>query len=110
MPPTLQAANLNLALWKRLLAAFYGGITEELLLRLFLLPLLAWVLWKIARRGGKPPANWVYWGTIALSARLFSIAHLPAAASVWSLTPIVVIRTLALNSLMGIAFGFLYWQ
>ena len=32
------------ALWKRLLASFYGGMDEEILCRLFLLSLLAWLI------------------------------------------------------------------
>lgn len=110
MPQTAQSTTLNIALWKRVLACFYGGITEELLLRLFLMTLIAWVLWKMGLREGKDPSRLAFWLAIAFSALLFGVAHLPAAAAIWSLTPIVITRTLVLNSLMGIAFGFLYWQ
>jgi membrane protease YdiL (CAAX protease family) len=110
MPQTAQSTTLNIALWKRVLACFYGGITEELLLRLFLMTLIAWVFWKMGLRGEKQPSPLAFWLAIALSALLFGVAHLPAAATLWSLTPIVIIRTLVLNSLIGIAFGFLYWQ
>ncbi|MBD2318702.1 hypothetical protein [Phormidium tenue] len=49
---------------------------------------------------------------IGLAAGLVSgleIAHLPVAASIWTLTPIVIIRTILLNSTLGVAFGYLYW-
>jgi hypothetical protein len=39
-----------------------------------------------------------------------AIAHLPVAATIWTLTPIVIIRTTLLNSLLGVAFGYLYWR
>lgn len=110
MPQTVQSTTLNIALWKRVLACFYGGIVEELLLRLFLMTLMAWVFWKMGLREGKHPARLAFWLAIALSALLFGVAHLPAAATLWSLTPIVITRTMVLNSLMGIVFGFLYWQ
>ena len=110
MPQTAQSTTLNIALWKRVLACFYGGIVEELLLRLFLMTLIAWVFWKIGLRKGEQPSQLAFWLAIAFSALLFGVAHLPATAVLWSLTPIVITRTLVLNSLMGIAFGFLYWQ
>jgi membrane protease YdiL (CAAX protease family) len=110
LPRTEQATTLDIDLWKRFLASFYGGITEELLLRLFLMTLIVWVLWKLGLRAGEQPSEGAFWGAITLSALLFGVGHLPAAAAVWTLTPIVIARTLILNSMMGIAFGFLYWQ
>src|SRR5258708_798661 len=44
------------ALWKRLLAGVYGGIDEEILLRLFLLSLLAWLISFFWPLPGRPPA------------------------------------------------------
>lgn len=110
LPQTAQVTALNIALWKRLLVSFYGGITEELLLRLFLMTLITWLLWKLRLRGEDKPSGWVFGGAIVLSALLFGVAHLPAAAALWTLTTVVIARTLVLNSLLGIAFGFLYWQ
>jgi membrane protease YdiL (CAAX protease family) len=110
LPNTPQAAALDIALWKRLLASFYGGITEELLLRLFLMTLIVWMLWKAGLRVGGQPSQLAFWAAITLSALLFGVGHLPAAAAIWTLTPIVITRTLVLNSLMGFAFGFLYWR
>ncbi len=42
--------------------------------------------------------------------RLFLVSDLPAVASVSPLTAILVTRTIVLNSLAGIAFGWLYWR
>jgi hypothetical protein len=50
MPPTTQPIGGNIELWKRLLASFYGGITEELLLRLFLMTLIAWIIWELGEK------------------------------------------------------------
>lgn len=90
-----------------LLASCYGGIAEELQLRLFLMTLVVWLLARFGRR--QPPAA-AYWVAIAVAAVLFGAGHLPAAAKVWGLTDIVVFRTIALNAIAGLAFGWLYWR
>jgi membrane protease YdiL (CAAX protease family) len=110
LPPTPASTTLRIDLWKRLLASFYGGITEEVLLRLFLMTGITWVLWKAGCKAGKRPSQGAVWGAIALSALLFSLAHLPATAAIWPLTPIVIIRAVVLNGLISLAFGFLYWR
>ena len=43
IPATISSAAPDIALWKRLLASFYGGIAEELMCRLFLMSLLVWL-------------------------------------------------------------------
>jgi membrane protease YdiL (CAAX protease family) len=110
MPQTAVSTSLNIDLWKRLLAAFYGGVTEEILLRLFLMTLITWLLCKGGMRTKNHPTKLAFWIAIVVAAFIFAIAHLPVAASIWTLTPIVIIRTILLNSLLGIAFGYLYWR
>ncbi len=110
MPKTAISTSLNIDLWKRLLAAVYGGITEEILLRLFLMTLVTWLLWKFGLRTRNYPSKLAFWIAIAAAALLFAIAHLPVALTIWTLTPIVIIRTIVLNSLLGVAFGYLYWR
>lgn len=95
------------AAWKGLLASFYGGIGEEVQLRLFLMTLLVWTWARLCRR---PPSVATYGFAIATAALLFGAGHLPAAADVWPLTPLVVLRTLLLNGVAGLAFGWLYWR
>jgi hypothetical protein len=82
-----------------LLASVYGGIGEEVLTRLFLVSVIAWVL-----RGR---ATWL---AIVIAAVLFAAGHLPAVAAVSPLTAVLVTRTIVLNSVAGIAFGWLYWR
>ena len=36
--------------------------------------------------------------------------HLPAIAALTPLTPIVILRTVGLNALLGLAFGWLFWR
>jgi len=89
---------------------FYGGITEELLLRWGLMSLLAWVGWRVVQRGQGLPRAWLLWTAIAVSALLFGVGHLAAAAALTPLTPAVIIRTVLLNAGAGIIFGWLYWR
>jgi membrane protease YdiL (CAAX protease family) len=72
--------------------------------------LIAWIIWKIACKGRAAPTAVVFWIAIVVAAVLFGVGHLPATASVWPLTTIVVVRAIALNGLAGLAFGFFYWR
>jgi hypothetical protein len=111
LPEALRTANntepsgLNL-----LTAMFYGGITEEILMRWGLMSLLVWIAWKGLKQGVTLPSQGIYQGAIVLAALVFGLLHLPATAAIVSLTPVVIIRALLLNGIVGIAFGWLFWQ
>lgn len=89
------------------LASFYGGIAEELQLRLFLMTLLVWMLTLAGRHRPKPA---LFWLAIAIAALAFGAGHLPAADKVWGLSSVVVVRTIVLNAVGGMVFGWLYWK
>jgi hypothetical protein len=88
----------------------YGGITEELLLRFGLMSLIAFVGWYVTGRQSDGPGSRVMWAAIVVSAVLFGVGHLPALAQAVGLTPALIARTVLLNALAGIVFGWLYWQ
>ena len=98
------------ALWKRLLAGVYGGIDEEILLRLFLMSLLAWLLGLVWRAPGGRPADGAFWLANILAAVIFGLAHLPTTAALVKLNALLVVRAIALNSVVGVATGYLYWR
>jgi membrane protease YdiL (CAAX protease family) len=109
--PESMRAFFEIPLWKRLLAGVvYGGITEELFMRLFLLSLVAWVLARWWKTADGSPTNGVFWAAIFLVALLFGLGHLPATAYMAPLTPMLVVRALALNAFPGVAFGYLFWR
>jgi hypothetical protein len=98
------------ALWKRLLASVYGGIDEEILLRLFLLSLLAWLIsfaWHLP--DGKPTTGALWVATI-VAAVIFGLGHLPTTAALVKLTPLLIVRAILLNGIVGVATGYLYWR
>jgi len=106
----LNLQNAQPAAWKGFLASFYGGIAEELLLRLFLMSLLAWLGRFVSKTQEGKPTNSVFWIANILAAVLFGLGHLPATAMIIPLTPLVITRAIVLNGLAGVAFGWLYWK
>lgn len=110
MPGTMQVALPEIALWKRFLACFYGGITEELICRLFLMTLLVWLCRRFASPKDASATSRMYWAGVIGAALLFGLGHLPAAAALWPLTTLVVARVLIMNCIGGIVFGWLYWR
>lgn len=96
--------------WQGFFASFYGGIVEEVMSRFFLLTLLVWIGSKISRSSEGKPSQAVIWIAILISGLIFGIAHLPSAAVMGvQLTPLYIVRTLALNG-VGILYGWLYWK
>jgi membrane protease YdiL (CAAX protease family) len=107
---TLSLNNAQPAAWKGFLASFYGGIVEEVLLRLFLMSFLAWVGKFLSHTPEGYPTSAVLWIANILAALIFGLAHLPATAALLPLTPLVITRAVILNGLGGVAFGWLYWK
>ncbi|UFJ41746.1 CPBP family glutamic-type intramembrane protease [Brevibacillus humidisoli] len=98
--------------WKGVLTIFYGGVVEEVQVRLFLMTLIAWVLIKLFHRHhtGMIPSVY-YWVAIVTAATIFGLLHLPATEQAFGeLTPLLVARGIVLNSLLGIFFGYLFWK
>lgn len=103
-----EGSNLKPPAWQGFLASFYGGIDEEVLLRLFVLSLLAWLGKFVSHTAEGAPTLAVLWSANILAAVLFGLGHLPATSLLIPLTPLVVARAIVLNGLGGIAFGYLY--
>ena len=98
-PPAMHAL-FAIPLWKRLLAGvLYGDITEELLMRLFLVSLVAWVCGRWWRTPGGLPTSGAFWIAIVLVAVLFGLGHLPATSAITPLTTMLVLRAVVLNGI-----------
>lgn len=100
-----QASRPDVADW--VMGVFYGGITEEILMRWGFMSALAWVLWCIGGKGRMGPA---IGAAIGLTALVFGVAHLPALGTQVELTGGVVLRTVCLNALAALVYGWLYWR
>lgn len=96
--------------WRRMLACFYGGIGEEMAMRLFLVTLFVWISYKVRRTKDNTPTNVGVWLSIIIVSIIFGLGHLPMTAGLMKITPIVVARAVILNGIAGIVFGWLYWK
>lgn len=110
LPAALAEASPQIALWRRFLATFYGGITEEVLMRLFVVSGAAWLLGRVWQTPAGLPTSGAFWVAILLAALLFGLGHLPATAAITPLTPLIVVRAIVLNGIIGVICGWLYWQ
>lgn len=92
---------------------FYGGITEEILVRWGFMAPVAYALWWGRNRLGdatETPSETIMWVAIAVSAVVFGVGHLPALASTSGLTTPLIVRTVVLNAIVGVGFGWLFWR
>ena len=103
------AAIPGLSWWQGLLTSLYGGINEEIMMRLFCLNALLWLL-NLVFRSSPSRAEWKVWTAVAASALLFGLGHLPAAGAMMGMSPLMVVRILVLNLIAGLAFGVLFWK
>jgi hypothetical protein len=97
-------------IWKRFLACFYGGLGEEILMRLFLMSLVAWLVGKVWKTASGLPSSGAFWLANILVAVAFGAGHLPLAAHLTPLTPLLVTTVVSLNALLALGFGQLYWK
>ena len=90
-------------------SVLYGGIIEEIMLRLFVLSLLAFIIWKLfCRKSETAPAKALIAANIA-AALIFAAGHLPATLmSFGEITPLILLRCFILNGGFGLVFGRIY--
>ena len=106
---TVISTHQNYApIWQKLLAAVYGGVAEEILMRLFLMMLFVWINVKLFKQA--EPSKIGIMLLIFLTAIIFGLGHLPLTASMITITPIVIMRAIILNGIGGIVFGWLFWK
>ena len=86
----------------------YGAIIEEIMLRLFLMSLIAFILHRLFAKDKELPTNGVLIASNIISALIFALGHLPATFLLIGNTPLIILRCLLLNGGFGLAFGYLY--
>lgn len=85
----------------------YGGVIEEVMLRLFLMSLIAVIIQKISKQEEMNEKILVIANIIA--ALLFAAGHLPATIIMISpVTPMIIFRCFLFNGGFGLLFGRLY--
>ena len=89
-------------------AIIYGGIIEEVMLRLFLMSLAALLLHKLFEKNTDKPTTKVLIAANVIAALLFAAGHLPATFAMIGNSPILIFRCFLLNGCLGLLFGYLY--
>ena len=92
-------------------SVLYGGIVEELMLRFFMMSLVAFIIWKLFFKKYMKEEIPVKIFVIAniICALLFAAGHLPATLSMFGeLSFIILFRCFLLNGGVGFVFGELY--
>ena len=78
------------------------------MIRLFLMSLVAFILWKVFFKGEEQISVKVIVIANVISALFFAAGHLPATAMSIGITPVILIRCFLLNGGVGLVFGRLY--
>ena len=86
----------------------YGGVIEEVMLRLFFMSLIAFALYKLFERKKEKPSVVVLMIANIIASLLFAAGHLPLTSILFGLTPMFVFRCFLLNGGLGLMFGWLY--
>lgn len=112
--PQIGAIEVTVGTIESILASFYGGIAEEILMRLFVLPFICLLIIGSLKLLGFAK-TWkrtdkVVWTSIILAAILFGIGHLTIASAISDITPMVILRTVLLNGIGGVVFGWLFYR
>lgn len=94
-----------------LASVLYGGVIEEVMMRLFFMSLLAFIIWKVFFRkyDREHIPNGVFAAANIIAALAFAAGHLPATIVTFGgLTPLIVFRCFLLNGGFGLIFGWLW--
>lgn len=105
---TRYAARAADPMWRPWVLALESSIIEEIVFRLFIMTILAWLVVKAGRsRVSLPLAFGI---ALLVSSLVFGAAHVPAWASVAKPSIALVAAVLALNGLGGLLLGWVYWR
>ena len=101
------SADFDAPTW--IASILYGGVIEEVMMRLFFMSLLALIVWKLfCKKEEKVPVKILVISNI-IAGMAFAAGHLPATIMLFgTLTPMILFRCFLLNGAFGILFGNLY--
>ena len=86
----------------------YGAVIEEVMLRLFMMSLFAFLLHKLLGKGSETPAAAILIAANVIAALLFAAGHLPATFQLLGDSHMIILRCFLLNGGLGFLFGELY--
>lgn len=106
IPPVMESYLVKPTFNYVIASVTYGGVVEEVMLRLFFMSLIAFALSRFSKDKTATDTHFIIANII--SALIFAAAHLPANAMSLGLTPIIVIRCFLMNGAFGLIFGRIY--
>lgn len=110
-PEKLLTTALKTTQWENFTASFYGGINEELFMRLFGFSLIAWLLARIWHTSAGLPTTNIFWIANIIMAVIFALGHLPTLKNLLgTITHFMFFRTVILNTPIGLLCGWIFWH
>ena len=108
----IMAENIPQSSFLGLMAGIlYGGVIEEILIRLFLMSLIVWISMKVLKVDKDNLSKGVFWFSIILTSLIFALGHLPVTKMIYGeITGLLMLRAILLNGIGGLIFGYLYWK
>lgn len=107
-PKKLLDTALKTTQLENFVASFYGGINEEILMRLFG---ISGIVWLLATVFHAPATHSIFWIANFIMAIVFALGHLPALKNlIGTITSPMLARTLILNGIIGLLCGWLFWN
>jgi Type II CAAX prenyl endopeptidase Rce1-like len=105
-------ARIEVVWWRSGLASFWAPFSEEIVDRLFLLSLIAWLAMKLFRvRGEGRGRTAALWGATVATALFFGWYHISNEQLFAQVVPgLVQLRTVLIILPVGLAFGWLYMR
>ena len=101
------AGHFDISTW--IASVLYGGVAEEVLMRLFLMSALSMLARKLFFKNREAVPTGVFIVSNIIAALLFAAGHLPSTYLIFgSLSPLSIFRCFLLNGAFGLIFGRLY--
>jgi membrane protease YdiL (CAAX protease family) len=85
-----------------------AAVAEEVWFRLGLMTVLVWLAARLLGHRKAEPI--VVWPVIAVTSVAFGLAHLPQLTSYGAAAPFAIVGTIFGNSVVGVLYGWCYWQ
>lgn len=86
----------------------YGAVIEEVMLRLFMMSLVAFILHKLFDKNNETTSTSILVLANIIAAILFAAEHLPTTFIMIGNSPMIIFRCFLLNGVFGLLFGWLY--
>lgn len=106
IPPVLDSYLVKPTLNYIIASITYGGVVEEVMLRLFFMSLIAFVISRLSKDTAATDTHFIIANILA--AFLFAAGHIPATVQSIGISPIILIRCFLMNGAFGMLFGRMY--